>query len=433
MIFLFDAVRLVLALFIAESGLTIVNNSGGWHHGPPPPGRKGPRAGPSSEFRTPGFTFVANNLAVKFMDLFFGTAVILILYKALLLISYMVRVKFAEREKKLLAGDEIKDGLGCISGNYGYPIKKSWVAFQTLLLSLCIFTAKVMMYRVCSINVDTIHAIQQKTLSWAKPMNPLLRLFLLGLGVPFIFISSQLILLDYNLRYRYQRYDSFEWRNEPEEYQLIELSLGAVKDDDEERTLALDQPLIGTSSFTQGSSSSNNSNSSINLTEPVIEESFPPTVLAQDEPRQFTRANSLSSVESDDRSSSRSSTDMSSIYSVSSDIASSTSAGVVAGLHPNRMGMRYGVVTASLLNMAAVSATASMRPGLFGHINSAPESASESSESTDSIDGVDDDDELYEESGDLPSYDDSQRQQQALLKNTRLSAQQQALISELKR
>lgn len=413
-----------------------MNNTGGWHHGPPPPppyGRKEPRAGDSSPPKTPGFTFVANNLTVKFMDLFFGTAVILILYKVLLMISYMMRVKLAERKNKLLAGDEIKDGLGCISGNYGYPIKKSWVAYQTLLLSLCIFTAKVMMYRVCSMNVDTIHAIQQSTLFWAKPMNPLLRLFLLGLGVPFIFISSQLILLDYNLRYRYQRYGKFDWSNEVEEYPLVELSLGAIKDDDdEERNLALDQHLIGTGLFTESNSGSGSNSADSEL---VTAETSVPNLLPQNEPREFTRVDSLSSGDSDDHSSSRSSTDISSIYSMSSDVSSTASTGPVSGFQLNRMGMRYGVVTASLLNMAAVSATASMRPGLFGNINTATETetASESSLATDSIDGVDDEDDLYEESGDLPSYDDSQRQQQALLKNTRLSAQQQALISELKR
>ena len=90
---------------------------------------------------------------------------------------------------------------------------------------------------------------------------------------------------------------------------------------------------------------------------------------------------------------------------------STGNSGIISNISTIGLGLRYGIVTASLLNAAAVSATASARPLLF-------------SDDIDTEDEVDED--VDPES--LPSYDDSQREHQELLRSDPRQAQQRMTV-----
>lgn len=401
-----------------------------------------------------------------------GLVVLYYTYKTLLGVGHrLVRSgKLSKVVARLLkcTGRDERNGYGFHSGNYGYPIRIPWLAVQTLLLSICILVVR--------LAIDLIFLLRPNWLIAAcgcvaviVPELPwrFMTISSQRLVVSYLVFAMQFLALDYLLKYRPRKrgqgggYESGlciddqlqEWM-ENDSFESIPM---------EELTLEVPRTVCSVGEFEQSSVPEAEPPSFLLhtvRTENIDSSSFFPAQnlprievpdvssrsLDSPSPQQYCQHVSTARDSFDEiYDSPSSSCDVPTLTNDSDSVCSTPSRSpdnmnpidcpfssmpldISDTLHstasPNAtptdttLPLRYGLVTAGLLNAANVGITLRNRSFLFGGSGT----LQESTENEDTI----------EEEG-LPSYDDSQRQQEALLRDTSKLIQRDALISELKR
>lgn len=280
-----------------------------------------------------------------------------------------------------------RNGLGFQSGNYGCPIRKPWVAVQSALLCVCILVVRLAIYLVFLVNpdllVDASKYISGVTDGSWKPM----RTCSLRLIIPYVVFSLQFICLDYLLKYR----------PDPKGDPAVVFGSEWLDDD-----IQLEE---------------------IRLEVPVDEEMMQADAAQHLHQEQQHLHRGLPLTQLSSRAGNAGPAPVSTHDSVDDDLYNEESPASPAPEVPpmdTTISLRYGLVTAGLLNAASVGQTVRSRPFMF----SPPSPLPVQCEEVDVGVGIDEG---------LPSYDDSQRLQQELLRDPARAFQRDALISELKR
>lgn len=375
---------------------------------------------------------------------------------------------------------------GFASGNYGAPVRVKWFVQQTLSLTLTVF-----IFRAIMISMWRIYSPQAMTLctalfGWTSKIESVaLRNILVGVLLPWIIYSIHFCLADYLFRYHpngkgykafttpfYADAESLSTGHEGDAENMVEsyelTSMTPVTVSAEEYTAGSSDASYGTARPNNGTNSRairrSPTPSQIVSQAPVVEVSAPPTRSA---PPEESIEEEIEAMVEDIRDFGEQA-----LQKVKQIDRRQLNTAVNAGL-------QYGIVTASLLNAAAVQATSNARPMLFGigsggrrlgapgfsQFNSAslytgsspsPSILASSTEDLHSrsspvpssvgIDGLDTDESDLDESSDddddevdsddermLPSYTDSQRQHQQLLRDPVKARRHQHVLSEMKR
>lgn len=280
---------------------------------------------------------------------------------------YILALRLAHRLEVAVRGRRhSKQALGYLGGNYGNPVNYVYFFKQTALLTGAATMVKMATREMSEHHPEQFMSMADALFGFTRDINPALRWFLLSMVVPYVLFSAQFVLTDFMIKRRSAV--SRSSRVLPlSETHALDSELDAVNDDDECYPLQeLSAPQVGT----------------IDLE-------------AQNIP--MTSPASQSSQGAQSSTSSRGSP--------------------VPAL---------GIVTASLLNAAAVISTASQRADIFADNSPSCSAAGPSEPPAGGQGGLDDDG--------LPSYDDSQREQAQLRTADPARAQQRdLLIAELKR
>jgi hypothetical protein len=352
--------------------------------GPVPPFEPGPRHDMHRvpplfperrrQYRDFGYRSQASTLLIQIFDAIPGTFMVCLFYILALRLAYRLESSFSRRRVS-------KEALGYASGNYGQPVDQMRFLKQTILLTLCSLIVKFAIWKSCEHHPEGFMNLTDGLFGSARDMNPKLRWFLFVMLGPYMLFSVQFVFTDYVIKRRSGRRGASSARrgflplNEAHE---LDTGMPEVSDDEEEgyQLQDLSVPIPVSVDIEQ-------QQIPLPLSRPV---SGPAEVNIVS--RSFVGLISPSPVDA---------------------------AGAVAesSTHPT-----LGIVTASLLNAAAVLSTASQRSELFN----APSCGSSSAlPDTNEDDG-------------LPSYDDSQREQMHLRSSDPTRAQQRdLLIAELKR
>lgn len=324
--------------------------------------------------------------------------------------------------------------LGLVSGHYGHPVRVQYVAQQTACFTLSVFIVKAIIFKVCLAYPDQADKLRLFLFEWYLSIvdrQMAFHFFVVTILIPSLIYFTQFCLNDYVMRYRSTRTKG----------DTIVLPL---------YTRASDCARRNTSSRRQY----NPHDSAFELQElrlPLLhtppDESPPLLVAPTDTPAEpaatVSTRNSLdasppASTPSNSRPGTPPAPSAQDINELSLLARRSAAASVRSSVDVMRVGLSqsYGIVTASLLNAAAVGATASARPFIF-----APSSHRLDELDTDNEDSEDEDGDEDSEDGEaeveevrLPSYDDSQRQHRELLLNNPLRAiTTNQIISRMKR
>lgn len=342
--------------------------------------------------------------------------------------------------------------LGFVSGNYGHPVRPQWFFQQTACFALSAFTIKALILEICVRAPTEVDALRQFLFGWSvglKRSHPTMAWFLVGILIPSVLYIIEFCVMDYALKYRSKPSKGSNMRS-------FVLPVYSLSD------------LEATRSRNRESRRRRNPHStSYELTElrlpQVLEpEVIPPSVaspvvravtaVADHELEPPSIVTSLDVSPALSHTSSRAPTPSprsSSIDSTSSDTPTVVSVPRGSGVcqlglpkkpSPSPAMPAYGIVTASLLNTMAAEATASARPFLFSSRDDTVASSSSSSCADPAVSSSSEDENENEphtaEGGDiaLPSYDDSQRQQNELLRNNPTRAMHtEQVIREMKR
>lgn len=378
-----------------------------------------------------------------------------------------------------------QENLGFISGNYGHPVRIQWFGQQTATLALAIFIVRAIIVKVCSSYVYQTNKLRLFLYGWTGNISsPPLAMLIIAVLLPSILHSSQLCVSDYLFRYRSGvgkgQYKSFVLpfygpsvpaspgtleAEDDEGYELQELSLPQLHIDYEERNM---EAGFGTARPSSGMLSSRGRRpASPNVVTVPSDSSISPGVpLPVVSPNAPTPSSSNDNIEEE-------------IEAMVEDIRDFGKQAIdkVKRIDAVNIGLQYGIVTASLLNAAAVNATANARPlffasrGGFGaglnqfqlptrepspsqgsnrdpYYSPSAVPAVESNLGLDSLDSDNESEDSYDEDDEngndyglesdedvhgLPSYDVSQQQQQELLRNPSQANRHHHVLSEMKR
>jgi hypothetical protein len=394
--------------------------------------------------------FVGHAVMVsRFLEIIPGLIVLYFSYKILLRVGHrLVRgqtYNYVNRLFKCRGPIDQRNGYGFQSGNYGYPIRKPWLFVQTALLCFSILVVRIAINLILLARPSWLVAaceyvsIAMPSPSWKAVTNSGQRLL-----VSYVVFALQFFTLDYLLKYRPSSKsrdgDSLflgqeEWMEQdgPESIPMEELTLEVPEiqvrgepesSEDSIYPLALRSPM-GPGYNSVGLPARELPRARLPITIPLspslshrdsIEDLYDSPISSEMSTMTVSSQSPLTSV-------SGSPSSLSPPVSVLSMPADSTvpsrpPISTISMPTDTTLPLRYGLVTAGLLNAASVGITLRNRSFLFGNSDAAEESV----EIEDTI----------EEEG-LPSYDDSQRQQQALLRDTSQLIQRDALIAELKR
>lgn len=343
---------------------------------------------------------------------------------------------------------------GVVSGHYGRPFRAQWLVQQSVCLALSVFIVRTGIVKTYETFPNQIDALRLFLFGWSLHVDKSFfsyGRFVTSVIIPGLLLGVQFTISDYVLRYRSvpgQRESfvlpmhslstdyilparrSYNRHADNGAFELQELRLPVVHTPPEEATSSPfdgenEDPISNeasssassslSSTFTNASSSSNSSIASSN-TFMIHGQQLAQAV--SNKPQ--TPANQTALAED--------------IYELRSLANTFNATTVRPSIDTLRVGINntYGIVTASLLNAAAVSATANARSHMFAarpqrgldELDTDNEEDNGAESDSDEGDEDDNDADVDGETGEvvLPSYDDSQRQHRELLQNNPLRA-----------
>lgn len=375
--------------------------------------------------------------------------------------------------------------LGFVSGFYGFPIKARWFLQQTLCFLCAVIFTRIIIIKICQKFPDQARGLHKALFSWNMKQKGL-HMFLLKVLFPALIYMVQICISDLVLRFRSKTAIKYSHNREfqpmfsasgirrriypyNDDYELQELTLPVLTDyrNNEPRSSITPTPQIAADQ-NHNRSRDHNVHSFMQVGQPRNE---PVIVLPND----------------GEGTSAAQSTIVSGLPPTIHDPKPSNS--ITSSSRPNRSRPQLGIVTASLLNTAAVTATAASRANIFNSpsrlaspmplaynpsrynhdtaiaLNSNPfsdsnnisssvststsvsdtevDSSSTSTGTTVAAEtqsasstvaepeprGAQEEEESY---GRLPSYDDSQRQHQELLRDPEQAGRHQVVINGMK-
>ena len=367
------------------------------------------------------------SLTLSTLEVFPGVFLIYGLYMLLLFLSYRAKLYWIKtlRRPRLVRdpargwiirthatdGDDLYDpflsdnerysraSLGFVSGNYNHPIRVKWFVQQAACFTLSVFITRAIIVKICVSLPGPVNWLRMALFGWYESVSSIpARAFLLGVLIPSILYCVEFCVSDFMLRYRskpnkgslrsfalYNRSD-LEMRRRQDcenenEFELHELTLPRLHEDFETRSVivtaphsttssGLNSPLDSPSAFSQTSAASSSYDlytspfTSSSLGPHSSSSTFPPplgrSLGTSDDNDEILHNTGRSKVPSEEQHHQPSrSSPLQSPLTRPAPPSPPESVNVVGGLH-------YGIVTASLLNTAAVSATAISRPLMFG-------------------------------------------------------------------
>lgn len=273
-------------------------------------------------------------------------------------------------DKFFTKGDkQLQMQMGFVSGNYGTPVKLQWFGQQTAALVLAVFLVRMAIIKLCTRYSQGIILLSSALFGWAAYIpSHALQEIVVFVVVPSIVYSAHFCLADYLLRYK-ATVGKFGYKAVDPPLPLYEPSRLATDDDTSvdrapvsssvSPSLYEDYPTSYSRSFgTARSVSGNQLNSRGPRRTPTPADPSPVSVATSEaSPHQDNIEEDIEAMVEDLRDFGKQALDT---VVKRFDSPSTTLNSAV------NVGLQYGIVTASLLNSAAMNATASARPLFFG-------------------------------------------------------------------
>lgn len=472
-----------------------------------------PRSNRGSFFTSRFFYLQSTSLTLSFLEIFPGMFFIFGLYWIFLYLFYVVvlfwkktlrspRVIFRRRRRCLpmIVRDPIlsrysksttngsnndrfsRQKLGFVSGFYGFPIKIRWFSQQMICFMAAVLLTRIIIMKLCQLLPHQVNGLRTTLFVW-NTNHVTLKMLLLGVLIPALMYIVQFCVADLVMKFRSKAMIKYSHDRElqpmfstsnsfypvyshNDEYELQELTLPILVSNERETEMELSTATI---TPTNGHENQNSLISHERESLEPLEEQLSPHII------------SLSN--DDTNNNSHQSAVVSGLLPIIHDTPSTSS--LTSGRKFDKTRPQLGIVTASLLNAAAVTATATTRSNIFNlqapteqpaapltlpgisaspsqlddlyheqdatvatsneHTNynnsrgspdaTSPSTSTTVSEATGSNTepeqhNAEEDNELYSQ---LPSYDDSERQQRELLRDPEQACRHQTVINGMKR
>lgn len=341
--------------------------------------------------------------------------------------------------------------LGFVSGFYGFPIKIRWFSQQVICFMAAVLLTRIIIMKLCQLLPHQVNGLRTTLFVWN--MNHIsLKMLLLGTLIPAFMYTVQFCVADLVMKFRSKAIIKYSHDRElqpmfstsnsfypvyshNDEYELQELTLPILVSNERETEI---RSSTATITPTNGHENQNSQMSHESESLELLEEELNPGIISLSNDGNNNNAHQSAVV--------------SGLPPIIYDTPPTSSFTSSRKLDKNRP--QLGIVTASLLNAAAVTATAASRSNLYHEqdatVNERTDNNSKGfldatsppvrttvSEAAGNITVTEQEQRYAEEDNELnsqlPSYDDSERQQRELLRDPEQACRHQNVINGMKR